>query len=374
MPGPTLYVQLADQIRREILTYRDGVEIPSLRSLARRHTAATNTVRRALDLLVSQHVISPAGPSRRYIRRRPAVHPVYCKPYPAVALLPWTNVRLVRENYIALLVGSLMSELQRREIMTSLLPSIRRVSCAVVPGGVCFEPGKARFSAIVALSGVSPGLLADWVGAGALVMTLDYVADVEGVDSVAVDCEAEAVTVVQHLRERGHRTIAFLHTWESDAPDHWTGGMDPDSQRLSQALLHCKQQAGLNPSPRYHVACRADRARSDAFVRAAVARLWRLEPRPTALVCFDPLLAAQAMMMLRQHGVACPSGVSIVTRGIPDEPASEFTTLVSKPERMGAAAAEHMFNRLTDPATTSKRILIESSLLVGSTTAPATPA
>ena len=371
MPGPTVYVQLAERVGRDVHTFRDGVAIPSIRSLARRYNVSPNTVRKAFGILLGQGYIARTGACRQYVRRRPASQPSFAKPHPAVGLSAFVTLNFAGQHYMALLIGCLLRGLRARHLTVCVLPDPDQLTFSPLTGGLLVGPADCRLSGMVLVSGGPAPLLEAWVAAGTVVMTLDYMSDVSGVDSVAVDCEAEAATIVEYLAARGHRAIAFLDTPHPDPPFFWSDGVDPDSRRFSRALLRCKEEHGLDSSARYHMECETDKTRSDAAVRGAVDRLWRLKPPPTALVCFDPVAADQARTALAERGRRCPDDVSIVARGQAPEGRPDWTLLASDPERMSAAAAEHMFNRLTNPQTAPTRLLFASRLLIGPTTGPA---
>jgi DNA-binding LacI/PurR family transcriptional regulator len=270
-------------------------------------------------------------------------------------------------------LGSFLSTLRSQDVPVIIPALPDRINLAPLPGGALIGPPEYRFSAVAFRSGAPEALLSELVNGGAVVMTLDYLSEVDGVDSVAVDCDAEADVVVEYLKGLGHRHIAYLAPREAFRPSHWSDGIDPDCRRFGRAMLWSKQRGGLGDSSAYHVECDMDPARSDTAVRAAVDRLWRLSPCPTALVCFDPQLAEQAMVALQARGLRCPSQVSIVVRDMAGSGKPRFTTLCSDPRRIGASAAEHIVNRLSNAEIAPARLLFASRLVAGATTGPAPP-
>ena len=54
MARPPAYIPVAETIERDTFTFGHGVPIASVRSLARRHGVAANTVRKALLLLIDR--------------------------------------------------------------------------------------------------------------------------------------------------------------------------------------------------------------------------------------------------------------------------------------------------------------------------------
>jgi hypothetical protein len=371
VPRPAIYSHVAEKIYSQIRPYDHDCPIPTIRSLARQYDASINTVRKALAILQEQGEIVSLGRGRRFVRHRQRLDTSYCKPYPAVGVLSFFRVCLSGENYAALLLGSFLHTLRRNNVAVSIPPVLDKIRLKPIPGGVIVGPPESRFSAVAFPSGAPEELLAELVETGTVVMTLDYLSEVDGVDSVAVDCDAEADAAVGYLHKLGHRHIAFLAPRQVFKPTHWTDGIDPDCRRFSRAMLWAKQRSGLDNSPDYHIEFDGSPAASETAVRSAIDRLWRLEPRPTGIVCFEPGIAAQARSILQARRIPCPSQVSILIRDSIGQARPKFTTLASDPHRMGASAAEHMLNRLTNPSVSPTRLLFASRLIEGLTTVAA---
>ena len=75
----------------------------------------------------------------------------------------------------------------------------------------------------------------------------------------------------------------------------------------------------------------------------AVKRLARLDPRPTAVVCGNDVLAAGAILGLRELGIVVPDAISVVGYDdidLADVATPALTTVHVPHRRMGKAAAE----------------------------------
>ena len=370
MARPAVYIRLAEAIQQAVAPYEDGWEIPSVRSLARHHAVSRNTVRRALAILTEQGDIALNGGGRPYVRRRSVEMPTFCKPYPAAALISQATVDLAGDDYTPRLLASFLSVLSQR-VRTGIVAVKKWMHVRPIPGGVAIGPPESRFSAVAFRSGAPEPLLAELVSGGAIVMTLDGVCDVAGVDCVAIDCEDEADMAAEHLYALGHRNIGFVGVRWHVAMSHWADGVDPDCRRFSHALLRAKQRLGLNRSPAYHVEYQVDLARSDSALRAAMDRLCRLDPRPTALIFFHDQTAIQPMRALGERRLKCPGDISIIGRAARPAGQLQMTALVSDPIRIGSSAAEHLLNRLSHADMGPSRLLIRSRLVTGPTTGPA---
>jgi DNA-binding LacI/PurR family transcriptional regulator len=279
------------------------------------------------------------------------------------------SARLTGGDYMGSVLTSFLSvaSAQLRVCVERLTP---HTSLSPIPGGVLLGSPESRVGAVVFASGVSDGLLADLVAGDAIVMTLDSVSNVEGVDCVAVDCQWEAESAVEYLAGQGHRTIAFLAVGWLTERERWAGGLDPDGQRFEHAMRAAKQRLGLNQSPDHHIEYVADVAGTDTPERAVVDRLLRLKPRPTAAICFASTTARKVVDALRHRGLRCPRDISVFTRGAVGSDPGAFTHLQSDPIQIGRTAAEHLLNRFAYNSAGPTRLLIRSRLVEGSTVAP----
>jgi len=370
MPRPAVYKELAERIRTGLDPYEDSWEIPSVRSLARQYSTSVNTVLRALEVLTEQGQVLRRGVGRRYVRHRPAETASFCKPYPAVVLIAPVTIKLGSHDYLDLLLGGFVSVLVRH-VPVTISRLARNFSVRPIPGGVTVGPSTFRASAVALHSGAPNVLLAELVAGNAIVMTLDSLSSVEGVDCVAVDCEREAEVAAQYLHRLGHRHIGYIAERWYGPPPHWTERVDPDCKRFERALLAAKQRLGLNASDRYHVVCEIDPGQTEGPAQAVAARLWRLDPPPTAVICFNRIVAEQLRAVLARRGLRCPADVSILTRDFSKGEPGFFTTLASDPDRIGTSAAEHMVSRLTDRHVAPSHLLIRSALVEGRSTGPA---
>jgi hypothetical protein len=370
VPRPIIFDQIAEQIRRDIAPYPDGRVVPSVRNLVRRYGVSYDTVRKALGVLVDQGEIASHGRGRSYVRRRKGLQDTYCKPYPALALVSLFELSFRQSGYMSALISSFVSSLIHR-IGVWVPPVDGSLQLKPVPGGAEIGPPSFRCSALAFRSGAPRELLQSLVNSGAVVMTLDHLSDLEQVDSVATDTAGEAEAAVEYLSSLEHRHIAFIASRWPKAPPHWPDRIDPDSHSFDQALLQSKQRAGLCADPAYHVTCDMGYRQVDAAAWSAINQLWRLSPPPTALLCFVPVVAQQALLALAKRDLYCPRDVSILTRGHPAHSDVRFTIFQSDPERIGASAAAHLITRLTQPSCPASQLLFASSLAEGQTTGPA---
>lgn len=75
MPGDLLYLKVVDDLRRQIIdgTLAPGERLPSRAKLAEQHHVSENVVRRAVDVLMAEGLITTRTGARPTVRERPNV-------------------------------------------------------------------------------------------------------------------------------------------------------------------------------------------------------------------------------------------------------------------------------------------------------------
>lgn len=371
MARPSKHNDLAARIRDSILGYPDGWEIPSIRDLARTYNVAPGTASKALQLLVQQEEIAGRGLSRRYVRSRTMDTPTFQAPYPAVAVLSYLWLGLTQAGYVSRLVGALLAGLSQSGVFATIAPNPKLPAVTVVPGGIMLGPPRQYFSAVAYVGGAPASVISSLVQAKVIVMSLDCASEVEGADSIVVDCELEAQKAVTYLASLGHREIGFLAPRNRVGASHWPDRVDPDAVRFNRAMLEAKQKAGINASAGYHQYYLMDVPPYGGAISLAVDRLWRLDPPPTAVVCFDAQAGPHVRDSLRARGLCCPGDVSILVRDCTSPEPPVFSMLASDPEQIGMAAAAQLCDRLSYPHSMPAKLQLVSKLLDGQTVGPA---
>ncbi|OGK84666.1 MAG: LacI family transcriptional regulator [Candidatus Rokubacteria bacterium GWC2_70_16] len=165
--------------------------------------------------------------------------------------------------------------------------------------------------------------------------------------------------LASYLLDMGHRDIAMIAGI--------TDGNDRATERLA-GVREALAARGLSLPPQRLL----ERPYDIAEGRGAFRLLMAKEPRPTAVICGNDVLAFGALFECRSLGVEVPNQLSIT--GFDDlELASQveppLTTMHVPSEEMGRRAAEHLLARLAGkPVAPATRL--EVSLIVRGTTAP----
>lgn len=197
---------------------------------------------------------------------------------------------------------------------------------------------RQRVDGVVYLSGTGsmPASIYELARSGPVVLVDEQI---PGMDLPAVVCESRkgAREVAAHVLDQGHRRIAVI----GGPPPLWTA-----QQRLA-GYREAFAGAGLDPDS---VPVLAGDYRQGSG-RESAARALAAEPRPTALICANDLLAIGAMEHCREVGLRVPEDVSIV--GFDDLPLSSLLTprltSVRQPASdMGYRAATALLDLLED--------------------------
>lgn len=176
--------------------------------------------------------------------------------------------------------------------------------------------------------------------------------------SVGVDNRFGAQAATKHLISLGHRRIAFV------TQGHRT---DTEQQRLQGYQTALSQQhLPLDDSAIVH---------GDGNITGgikAVTQLLALNPRPTAIVCYNDMTAIGVINGLQQHGLRVPQDISVI--GFDDLPiASAYApalTTVRQPTAALGAAAIATLHRLAQGEDIISPQIFEPELVVRQTTAP----
>jgi LacI family transcriptional regulator len=157
--------------------------------------------------------------------------------------------------------------------------------------------------------------------------------------------------LIEHLYHLGHRRFG------------WIGGNKGmmRNQERHEAITQSLSKRDLNCAPKDSITLESSE-RQDGFNAAQVILANRKDARPTALVCFNGLMARGAIDYLLQNQIKVGQDVSVValdqTRAC-EESLPKITCCGSHPEAMGAAAvrlilqskdsSEGVFSELTIP-------------------------
>ena len=179
--------------------------------------------------------------------------------------------------------------------------------------------------------------------------------------TVGFDNATAAAKLAQHLVHLGHRNICVI------------SGITKDNDRTTERLEGIKSEL-LRQSIELHESMVTERPYSISDGRKACALLLsRNEPKPTAIVCGNDVLALGALAECHARGLRVPEDISIV--GFDNLEFSmhsnpPLTTIDVPAEEMGVAAADYILRNLNGD-TVSLHNPVEVELILRESSAPA---
>jgi DNA-binding LacI/PurR family transcriptional regulator len=173
-----------------------------------------------------------------------------------------------------------------------------------------------------------------------------------GYDLVGIDNLSAGYRVADHLLQQGARRITFVSR---------PGSAPTVLQRIAgvhDSLL----KAGIHWSPEQIATGNPD---DEAFVRRLVGRSAKL--RPDAFICANDATAARMMVTLGALGLRIPDDVRLASFD-----AVQYAKLLSPPltathqpcEQIGAVAVQTLLQRIREPNTPPREILLHAPLVV----------
>lgn len=172
-------------------------------------------------------------------------------------------------------------------------------------------------------------------------------------DYVGVDNVAGAQMAVNHLIEKGHRRIAFLGgTAEASA---W--------KDRKQGYLNALHRAGLEVDETLILESPATRKGGMEAVR----QLLRHPNLPSAVFCYNDMVAFGVMLGLKEAGLTPGYNLAVVGFDNIQEAAMfspGLTTVSAFPQQIGTYAADLLHKRITGLADEPKRIILKPELVV----------
>jgi len=178
------------------------------------------------------------------------------------------------------------------------------------------------------------------------------------VSAVVSDDEAGMRLAVSHLVELGHREIGHV----AGPSEHSTG--------------HLRRKGFLNAMGRNDLSGKSAVQLTKAYSRVdgaiAAGKLLDHNPRTTAIVAANDLLALGVYDALRERGLRCPEDISVV--GHNDMPLVDIvkpplTTVRIDHQDMGAQAAELLRRAIDDPGGASRNLILQPTLVIRRSTA-----
>lgn len=210
-------------------------------------------------------------------------------------------------------------------------------------------------------SEMSSALVEEIIYRGIAVTYFDLSFHCKGASNLKVDYLNGMRQVVEHLRQLGHRRIAYVGGQR---------GLKNIASR-QEAYLASMQAVGLEPGP-----VLTGNQRFDGGY-AAGQNIVKMSPRPTAVVAVNDLTAAGLISALTGNGLHVPEDISVTgfdNTYLAACLAPRLTTVNMHPDLLGRMAIDALHEASTVRGRPGKDYLIQADLVVGKSTAPPPPA
>lgn len=203
-------------------------------------------------------------------------------------------------------------------------------------------------------------ILKECLQEGLPVVLVNRADDSDRVSSVVTDDRAGMRLAVDHLVQLGHRRIGHIA-----GPAHISTGY------LRRQGFEDAMSASSLSFPASAIVEASDYERESG--EAAAAQLLKDNPKLSAIVAANDLLALGVYRAISTAELSCPRDISVV--GHNDMPLADMlepplTTIRIGPREMGHDAARLMIARIQEPSAAIKRVVLSPSLVVRASTAP----
>ncbi|MDZ7633848.1 MAG: LacI family DNA-binding transcriptional regulator [Bacteroidales bacterium] len=171
-------------------------------------------------------------------------------------------------------------------------------------------------------------------------------------DSVVIDDETGAYKAVNHLLRTGKKRIV-----------HLSGPMQlAIARNRLNGYMKAMKEYRLNPSEQDIVRC-DDIGSAEIVIPALLKR----NPRPDAFFAVNDLTAAQALMIIKRHGLKIPEDIAVVgftNSQIATLTDPGLTSVDQKGYEMGQVAARLLMDRIENPRSPVQNKVITSELVI----------
>ncbi|MCD6386267.1 LacI family DNA-binding transcriptional regulator, partial [Candidatus Sumerlaeota bacterium] len=199
------------------------------------------------------------------------------------------------------------------------------------------------------------------------VVIINYPFPLEKSDFVGVDDYPAAQEATEYLISLGHRRIAFFHDVFAVGEARLKGYISTLKKHgipVEKELIFMRdiQHEGIRKGI-------GDELDGFIFCQKALA----MQDPPTAIFCSNDAIAIGAYRAIAEQGLKIPEDISIL--GFDNVPYSAFLyvplTTISQPmEEIGRTAFHLLLERINSPERSSRRVLVETELVIRSSCAP----
>ena len=350
--------QVASRLRRLIARrYKPGDVLPTYRDLATGLGVGLRSVFDGMNLLATQGLVKPVRRLGTVVSRRPGRG---ASGISQIAVVPRGNIDDIFLGYRGRILSGIGAHVEKRRLSLMLCPQRER---KLVPMKEVLQSGS---DAILLVGVVNQEYTRACLETDLPVVLIDQAEDAVPVDAVVSDNLGAARCVLGHLRELGHRRIAYATV--ARAP--WS---DFDNLERRAVFAQAMAETGLRPAMPNGEFDSAGPEACNPQVDEFIGRLRRQRGAPTALVTDSEWTLRCLMTCAQRAGLRVPEDLSLTTLAMPtDEWAGTggpLTGCCVDFAGMGRAAVEALERRYRFPAAPVRRIRVPFVYCPGQTVA-----
>ena len=341
------YAQLEQALRSAIVARRlaPGSQLPEERELARQFSVSRGTLRRALGQLEEAGLLV-----RRQGHGTFVAEPEKLPAVPIAVMIEGDPMRAAK-GFPGEVFQALTQAASQHGVELLLRSSLSQRTA--------LEPG-----AFIFIFPTDKEPLRQLVAQGRAVVSVDYVIDEPGVDSIVFDNVTIAREITRHLLSLGHRRIGYLEP-RVEMDTHFV------TETNSPLRLQGMREA-LREAPGAEEWIRALTLDEREIARDLPALL-QTDPRPTAFLAFDETSANGIWLAAQKMGLRVPEDLSIACLRLLDRPpragvdwSGYGVTLAD----LGRMAVERALERIQTREKHGLHIFTQHSWCPGATCAP----
>lgn len=182
--------------------------------------------------------------------------------------------------------------------------------------------------------------------------------EIEGLecDYVKFDDYDGGLQVMDHLLDYGHRRIAYIKGPRTSR----------SSKERFQAYCDKLKESGITPDPKIVF----DNPADEESVLSIARTLTAMHDKPTAVVCFDDMIAVQFIKAFQKLGVRVPDDISLVGFDDIEWVAFPLTSVSIPTYEAGKMLAEALFSRIMDTGAEYLQHTFKEKLMIRSSVKP----
>ncbi len=302
-----LHLQVAERIIEMIRSggWRQGDQLPSYRELTKRLDVSYVTVKRAMDHLIDEEVITGRAGKGMFVHAAPRNKARQLK---QIGLIVYCSHHLFfNSDYLMQMFQGVMLEAESIDCNVNIFSITKEGPMSPE------ELSSNHMDGIVMLSVTNQDYLESFSQHEIPVVVADSVNENVALDFVACDNRQLASLTVQQLVDNGHERIAYFGGFTTDTLITDKEGVhklvaSSDSYERKLGFDMAMTEHGLDQQAEYFPV----KGHNDKALNKAVDEFMALKERPSAIVAFNAGMAASLVEAFEQRGVHVPNELSIV--------------------------------------------------------------